>query len=67
MARLGADTVSEGMRVKELMFEYAHEKLKATPDWETFFEGADAEYYKVSHQATKEMKELEMIGLMMMK
>ena len=34
VARLGADTVGQGMRVKELMFEYAHEKLKATPNWE---------------------------------
>ena len=32
VARLGANTVSQGMRVKELMFEYAHEKLQTTLD-----------------------------------
>ena len=30
--RLRADTVSQGMCGKELMFEYAHEKLQATQD-----------------------------------
>ena len=62
VARLGADTVSEGMRVKKLMFEYAHEKLKATHDWETFFSTADAEYDRATHQATEELKEIEEVG-----
>ena len=51
MARLGADTVSQGMRVKELMFECAHEKLKATSDWETFFSAVDAKYDRATHKA----------------
>ena len=61
MARLGVDTVSQGMRVKELMFKYAHEKLKATPNWESF-SAADAVYDRATHQATKELKEIEEAG-----
>ena len=59
IARLGADTVSQGMRVKELMFEYAHEQLQATPDWKTFFGAADAEYDRATRQATEELKKIE--------
>lgn len=44
------------------MDEFAHERLKATPNWEAFSEAADSEYDKVVHQATKEMKELESAG-----
>ncbi|XP_057525980.1 uncharacterized protein LOC130805297 [Amaranthus tricolor] len=62
VARLGANTVSQGMRVKELMFEYAHEKLGATPDWETFFSATDAEYDRAIHQATEKLKEIEEVG-----
>lgn len=42
IALLGAGTVSQGMWVKELMFELAHEKLQASLDLETFFEEANA-------------------------
>ena len=62
MARLGADIVSEGMRVKELMFKYAHEKMQATLDWETFFSTVDAEYERLTHQAMEELKEIENVG-----
>lgn len=56
---MGVDTVSKGMRVRELIDEYAHEKLKATPSWEAFSDAADSEYDRVVCQAIEEMKELE--------
>ena len=62
VARLGADTVSQGMRVKELMFEYARDKLKATPDWETFFNGTDDEYDRATYKAIAELKENKDVG-----
>ena len=31
-ARLGADAASQGMKVKELMFEFTHQKFQATPE-----------------------------------
>ena len=44
------------------MFKYTHEKLQATPDLETFFSAADAEYDSATRQATEELKEIENSG-----
>ena len=50
------------MRVKELIFKHTHQKLKATPDWETFFSAANTERDRATHQATEELKEIEDVG-----
>ena len=59
MAKVGATACSQGQRVRELMDEFAHEKLQATPDWETFSAAAEEEYDRALSQTQQEMRELE--------
>lgn len=62
VAKLGADSFSQGLRVKELMLHRANEKAENKLDLETLFKAGEEEFMDSVQEAAEEMKELEAQG-----